>query len=255
MFSVRLSPNTIGSVVVARPGREHLGSSFRVDADVPLRGHIRVAAVLERAAHDHQSTQQARQCRLDPKRQRQIGHRPRHQPDQLTRVRVRRAHPRLGGVVRGDHAVAVRQLGVAESLRPVSVLGGAQRRAQRPLGALRHRDARCPAQFQQPEVVDAYLVRSDIAASRRDAHQLGFRAGRTGTPAPSRRRRRCRRRRIWVTQGHQCTPGTNRTARLMGRGTLNLRTARAGRLGWRRDCCDGESASGCATPRAAGESG
>ena len=51
---------------------------------------------------------------------------------------------------------------------------------------------------------------------------------------------------------YQCTPGTNRIARLMGLGTRTLATALAGRRG-RRDGVRGVSSA--SMPRAAAESG
>jgi hypothetical protein len=59
---------------------------------------------------------------------------------------------------------------------------------------------------------------------------------------------------IWRGTTHQCTPGSNRTARLIGRGTRREAAARVGRFGRR----DGErlvDGSALATPRAASESG
>ena len=59
---------------------------------------------------------------------------------------------------------------------------------------------------------------------------------------------------IWRGTSHQCTPGSNRTARLIGRGTRREAAARVGRFG-RRDGARLVDGSALATPRAASESG
>ena len=98
-----------------RPGGKDFGCRLRVERDVPLCYRIGVAAVVVRAAHDHQPAQQTRQCRLLAQRQRQIGQRPDRQPDQLARVRVGRPHPRRCGVIGVELPIGRRQFGVSQA--------------------------------------------------------------------------------------------------------------------------------------------
>lgn len=84
--------------------------------------------------------------------------------------------------------------------------------------------------------------RSDRHGSLGRRHRRGHGRGCRAHPAPGR---------------HQCTPGTNRTARLIARGTRTCGIARDGRFGWRGVgwAATGVASSVDATPRAAGESG
>jgi len=114
---------------------------------------------------------------------------------------------------------------------------------QRVSGAFGHRHAIDPAEIEQAEVVLADLFYANVPAGRGDSDQVGLRAGQQIN----------QRNRIVYTGvdvgenwcgGHcgddtgsdyQCTPGTSRIARLIGRGTRTRVTARVGRLGRRAE--------------------
>ena len=90
---------------------------------------------------------------------------------------MRGAHPGFGGVVGGEVPISRRQLGITQALGSVGVLGGAQRRADRPLGTLGHRHVGDLAQLQQAQVVPANLLNRNISRGRGDADELRLFAG------------------------------------------------------------------------------
>ena len=94
-------------------------------------------------------------------------------PHQLPGMSSCSAHPRLGGVVRGDRRTARRHVRITQPLRAVGVLSGAQRRCDRAVGATRHRNAPHSAQLEQTEGVVADLIHTDVARSGGDSDQGG----------------------------------------------------------------------------------
>ena len=88
---------------------------LRIVPDVELGGRRDVAALLERAAHQHEPLQQARQCGLAHQRHRDIGERPGGDKDQLPRMRPRGGDDRVDRVARVRERGGLGQHGMAEA--------------------------------------------------------------------------------------------------------------------------------------------
>ncbi len=159
------------------PGGEHFGRRLGIHADVPFRHRVGVAAVVVGTAHDHQPAQQRRQSGFLAQRQREVGQRAGSQPDQLSRMRMRRLDPCRRRIVAGEPTIGRRQLRVSQTPWPMDFPDRKRGGVQRVLDTFGYRHAVDPAQLEQAEVVLAHLIHADVPAGRGDADQLGLRAG------------------------------------------------------------------------------